>query len=286
MITPLLPLTFPRGGDLGEGLFTDVILQALTVLIKNCEYNMAEKHFYEQRKFTESYLIPYFEKHLPDFRSMKILEIGCAEAGFMDVLSSKGFDIMGLELEEHRVKTALEKNPNLDIIVGDITQDSIVEKFGSTFDLIVMRDVIEHIPDRVATFSNVSKLLKRDGYLYITFPPRFSAFAGHHQNYRSLLKLFPYLQLLPNSLIRGLAGIFKEPSSITEQVILNSKVGLTIAKFEKYYQQFDFKPAVKELFLFRPIYGIRFKTKTRKFPNVPLVREFLALGCEYLLHKT
>lgn len=246
---------------------------------------MAEKHFYEQQKFTESYLIPYFEKHLPDFRSTRILEVGCAEAGFMDVLSKNGFDIMGLELEEHRVKTALEKNPNLNIIVGDITKNSIVETIGKTFDLIVMRDVIEHIPDRMATFGNISKLLETEGYLYITFPPRFSAFAGHHQNYKSVLKLFPYFQLLPNPLIRGLAGIFKESPAITKQVILNSKVGLTIRKFEQYYRQFDFKPVVKDLFLFRPVYGIRFKTKTRRFPNIPFMREFLALGCECLLQK-
>lgn len=246
---------------------------------------MAKKHFFEQKKFTEMYLIPYFQKHLSNFEKMKILEVGCAEAGFMDVLNDMDIDVVGIELEEDRVKTAKELNPNLKVILGDITSDKICEDIGQKFNLIVMRDVIEHIPDRMATFKNLRKLLEKDGYLYITFPPRFSAFAGHQQNYRSILKYFPYLHLLPNVCIKMLAGIFKDNPGTTEKVILNYKVGLTIKKFEEYYKKFNFSPVVKDLFLFRPIYQIRFKVKPRKLPNIPIAKKVLAFGCEYLLQK-
>ena len=244
---------------------------------------MGEKHFDEQKKHTTSYLIPYFKKHLPTFKNFKILEIGCAEAGFLNVLYELGITAIGLELESQRVKIANEKNPELKIFVGDITDDKIVEKIGNEFDLIVMRDTIEHIPNRMAAFSNIAKLLKKNGYLYVTFPPRFSGFAGHQQNGKSVLRFVPYLHLLPEWTIRILGKIFKERINLIESVVLNYKEGLSIRAFEKYYSKFNFKPVVKELFLFRPIYKIRFIVTPRKVPNIPFIREFIAFGCEYFL---
>lgn len=247
---------------------------------------MAEKHFYEQKKHTTSYLLPYFEKHLPDFQNFRILEIGCAEAGFLDVLYEMGIESAGLEIEAHRVKLAKSKNPNLKIILGDITNREISAQINESFDLIVMRDVIEHIPTRKTAFQNINKLLKKNGYLYITFPPKYSGFAGHQQNGKSMLRYMPWVHLLPAGVLRFMGKILNEKTGLIEEVILNNKVGLTIAAFEKYYSQANFKPVVKELFLFRPIYKIRFNLSPKKFPNIPFIREFLAFGCEYLLQKS
>jgi hypothetical protein len=82
-----------------------------------------------------------------------------------------------------------------------------------------------------------------------------------------------------------LAALFKDTPGTTEKIILNYKVGLTIKKFEEYYKEFNFSPVVEDLFLFRPIYQIRFKVKPRKSPNIPIVKKILAFGCEYLLQK-
>jgi SAM-dependent methyltransferase len=246
---------------------------------------MGEIHFNEQKRFTKSYILPYFEAHLPDFKTMKILEVGCAEAGFLDVLYEMKIEATGLELEQGRVDIALKNNPNLNVMVGDITDDQIVIKIGKSFDLIVMRDVIEHIPNRISAFRNLNKLLNPNGYLYITFPPRFSGFAGHQQNAKSILRLVPYLHLLPNFIIRLFGKLFNEKSDFMESIILNYRIGLTIRAFENFYSHSHFKAMVKELFLFRPVFKIRLNITSRKFPNIPLLREFFAFGCEYLLQK-
>jgi SAM-dependent methyltransferase len=247
---------------------------------------MGEVHFNEQKQFTNSYILPYFQAHLPDFKNMKILEVGCAEAGFLDVLYKMKIDATGLELEQGRVDIALKNNSNLDVLVGDITDDKIVETIGQTFDLILMRDVIEHVPDRIAAFRNLNKLLNKNGFLFITFPPRFSGFAGHQQNAKSILRFVPYLHLFPNFVIRFLGKLFNEKTEFMESIILNYRIGLTVDAFEHLYSQSHFKPVVKELFLFRPIFKIRFNLTPRKFPNIPLLREVFAFGCEYLLQKT
>ena len=246
---------------------------------------MSEKHYYKQKEFTTSYLIPYFQEHLPGFEDFKILEIGCAEAGSIAVFNELGIDTVGLELSASRVETAKEKSPELTIFVGDITDEKIVERIGDGFDLIVMRDAIEHIPDREATFSNIRKLLKKNGFLYITFPPRFSGFAGHQQNGRSVLRFIPYLHLLPEWLIRFSGKIFNERPNLIDVIVLNYKMGLSIRAFNKYCSRFKFEPVVKELYFLRPIYKIRFNVNPKKFPNIPFLREVFAFGCEYLLKK-
>lgn len=244
---------------------------------------MAEKHFYEQKKHTINYLIPYFEKHIPNFRKMKVLEIGCAEGGFLEELQKLNMEVMGVEIEQGRVDIAKVKNPELHILCGDITDKTISEKIGKKFDFIVMRDTIEHIPDRISTFENIARLLNEQGYLYITFPPRFSGFAGHQQNCRSILKIIPYLHLLPNVFIRLLGKLLNENPDRIKGVINNYRIGLSIRAFEKFYRSFNFKPKVKELFLSRPVYKVRFGAKIIKVPNIPFIREIFAFGCEYLL---
>ena len=246
---------------------------------------MAEKHFYEQQQFAKSYLIPYLRQHIPDFDGANILEVGCGEAGFLDILSQAGMSVTGIEIEVSRIKTARDKNPDLKILPGDITDPTIVKQVSQMFDVIIMRDVIEHIKDREALFTNLRALLKSGGFLYITFPPRFSGFAGHQQNGKSILRYLPYLHLLPVPFIRILAKIFREREDVISQVIANYRVGLTVTSFTSLYQSHRFTPVLKELFLFRPIYQIRFKVTPRRIPNIPVLREFLAFGCEYLLIK-
>lgn len=246
---------------------------------------MAEKHYFEQINFTNSYLIPYLDKHLPDFKSGSILEVGCAEGGFVKVLHDIGVDITGIELEQSRVDIANEKAPELNIKQADITDPEIVNKLGKKYDLIVMRDVIEHIPDRDAAFQNLYKLLKDGGHLFITFPPRFSGFAGHQQNGKSLFRYFPYVHFLPDALIRSIGKAFSESDELINHVIENYKIGLSIKQFEHFTKKYSFEFVQRDLFLFRPIYKIRFGVNPLKVPSIPLFREFIAFGCECLLKK-
>jgi len=247
---------------------------------------MSEKHYFEQVEHTQSYLVPFFKKQIHNFEQLKILEVGCAEGGFLDVLYELGMDVAGVELSPGRVEIAKQKNPKMNVMVGDITSPNIADEINDQFDLIVLRDVIEHIPDRNATFKNISKLLKPGGFLFVSFPPRFSGFAGHQQVGRSVLRYLPYYHLLPNFLIKGLGKMLNEREFVIKNAIHNYKIGLSIRAFERYYKSSGLEVVQKELFLFRPLYKIRFNVNPRKFPNIPVLREVFAFGCETLLKKT
>jgi len=244
---------------------------------------MAEKHFHEQKKLTLDYLLPYLRARMADFDRCTVLEVGCAEAGFLDVLHERGQRAVGLELEGSRIDIAKRMNPALEIHEGDITAPDTAARLGERFDLIVLRDIIEHVTERDAMFANLVDLLKPGGYLYVTFPPRYSAFAGHQQNGVSFLRYIPFLHLVPAVLLRPLGILMREKADLIETVLHNYRTGLSIRAFEKLCGRHAFTPVVRDLFLFRPVYAIRFGLKTRRMADIPLMREFFTLGCEVLL---
>ncbi|NQT25498.1 class I SAM-dependent methyltransferase [candidate division KSB1 bacterium] len=248
---------------------------------------MAEKHFEEQRKHTINYLLPYFKENIAeDIQSFRILEVGCAESGFLDVLREQSISAVGLEIEASRVEIAKKINPKLKIRVGDISNAKTLDGLGIDFDLIVMRDVIEHVPERDSTLQNLNSLLNPGGYLYITFPPRFSPFAGHQQHGRTILGKTPYLQLIPAPILRFFGKLLNEKKQVIETTIMNGKIGLSIRQFKALYKKNSFRMIRKELFLIRPAFQTRYGMKPRRIPDIPLLSELLSMGCESLLQKT
>ena len=189
---------------------------------------MAEKHFYEQKEFTDKSLLPYFRKLIPDFEKKKVFEIGCAEGGLVEILHENGMNAAGLELSPERAAFALEKNPALNIFVGDITDPALTEKIKEIFDVVIMREVIEHVGNKNIAFDNIDILLKKGGYLFISFPPKFSPFAGHQQIAKSILKIVPYLHLLPAGLLKSIAKLFGESDGYVDEIKLHFSTGCRI----------------------------------------------------------
>lgn len=246
---------------------------------------MAEKHFTEQRQFAEKFLVPYLETHIPEFRKKRVLEVGCAEGGFLDYLYHSGMMCMGIELESNRVATAKKMNRELSVRQGDITDESLLQQINDRFDIVVMRDVIEHIPDKEKALGVVWHFLKPGGYLFSTFPPRFSPFAGHQQHARSFLRYTPYVSLFPEFFWYWLGRRLGESEKFLGSAMRNYRVGLSIGHFRQIYRKLGFRPVVQDHYLLRPVFKYRFGTPILKFPHIPILQEVLTTGCEYLLVK-
>lgn len=246
---------------------------------------MAEKHFYEQKEFTKKYLLPYFQKSIKDFHRLEVLEIGCAEGGLLEVLRELGMSAMGVELSAERIEIAKAQNPELNIIQGDVTDPKLPELIGRKFDLIIMREVIEHVHDKYSAFDNLDLLLNSNGYLFISFPPKYSPFAGHQQIARSLLKIIPYIHLFPAAIVKLIAKFLSEKEDYVDEIKLHYSTGMEIAKFETLCMLKKFILVKKELFLFRPIYGYRYGLPILKLPDIRFFREFYTFGYETLLRK-
>lgn len=249
---------------------------------------MAQKHYDEQFLYSKTYLIQFLtEKLRCPLKELNILEVGCAEGGFIAACNDENISVDGLELEPSRVKTALKINPDINVRIGDVTNESIFNYFeNNKYDLIIIRDVIEHITEKNKAFTNMKKLLKVGGYIFITFPPLYSPFAGHQQNGRTLIAKTPYIHLLPNIIFKFFAKTLNETTSVTDDIIFNRANGLSIKSFFSICEKHNLDVFDFNLFLIRPVFQIRFGLRPRKFPDMPFMRELFSMGCETILKKT
>jgi SAM-dependent methyltransferase len=96
----------------------------------------------------------------------RILDIGCAGGAFLVAARDAGFDVVGLEPCRWLGEYA-RKEYGLDVRQGVLRPGLFPP---SSFDVISLWDVMEHVPDPHAALATVRSLLKDDGYLWISFP--------------------------------------------------------------------------------------------------------------------
>lgn len=95
----------------------------------------------------------------------KILDIGCAEGGFTELMLLNGADPLGLEPDSEAAKDALDKNLPVELISFEAFAVS-----EQKYDAIVFNDVFEHIQDPVQALEKSCRLLKSSGFILINVP--------------------------------------------------------------------------------------------------------------------
>lgn len=108
-------------------------------------------------------LINTIKRHKP---AGKFLEIGCAGGAFLDAVRKAGYDVQGVEFSDDAAALAREKF-GLQVITGDVTDGNFPD---NTFDVVFMGDVLEHLPDPLATSREVYRIMAPGGIFVIECP--------------------------------------------------------------------------------------------------------------------
>ena len=96
----------------------------------------------------------------------RVLEVGCAHGGYVALLGWAGYQAVGTELSPQAVRFAQEA-------FGVSVLSGPVEKLGlseGSFDVVVLNDVIEHLPDPVGTVGHCAKLVAEGGLIVVQTP--------------------------------------------------------------------------------------------------------------------
>jgi 2-polyprenyl-3-methyl-5-hydroxy-6-metoxy-1,4-benzoquinol methylase len=96
----------------------------------------------------------------------KVLELGCSHGSFVALMGQAGYDASGLEMSPWVVEFG-QKTFGIPVAVGPIENLDIAP---GSLDVIVLMDVLEHLPDPVTTMSNCLKVLKPDGLILLQTP--------------------------------------------------------------------------------------------------------------------
>jgi SAM-dependent methyltransferase len=102
----------------------------------------------------------------------KVLDVGCA-CGDLGVYlkNNRGCEIHGFEYNPESIKIAEETNAYVRIHQTDLNSFS-PETFNyqSSFDVIVICDVLEHLLDPLTVLQKLKTFLKKDGFLLMSIP--------------------------------------------------------------------------------------------------------------------
>ncbi len=102
-------------------------------------------------------------KENPLNENFKLLDIGCGMGLFLYKARKLGFDVEGLELSQYASEFARSKG----LDVKNETIDS-ADLGTEKYDAIVMKEVIEHLPDPMKSLEKIFNSLKKGGLLFLT----------------------------------------------------------------------------------------------------------------------
>ena len=242
-----------------------------------------EQYFNEQAYTTEKYVIPYINDILPITKDIKIAEIGCGDGGNLKPFLDIGCKVVGIDLSEWKIAQAeklFENHPfrtNLKLVTKNIYD--IHNDLDFKFDLIVMRDTLEHIPNQDLFLEHLKSFLNPKGKVFFAFPAWRMPFGGHQQMCHSkYLSKLPYFHILPKVFYRQVLKLFGESEGAINSLLEIKDTRISLQKFKKITRKRNFKIERQTYFLINPNYEVKFKLKPRKLPlvlNIPYLRDFL-----------
>ena len=254
------------------------------------EFHGDRKRYFDiQVLNAEKYVIPFIGETFTINPGMRVLEIGCGEAGVLKAFINKGCFGMGVELDTPRIENAKEylaadfAAGKIQFISKDIYQVN-AEELGGVYDIIVLKDVIEHIHDQPRLIGWMKNFLTSNGVIFFGFPPWYMPYGGHQQICSSWLKKIPWVHLLPGSMYRWL---LKKNKENVDELLEIKDTGISIERFERICKEQGYEIDNSTHYLLNPIYEWKFGWKGRKqagiIKAIPFVRNFFTTCVYYLI---
>jgi SAM-dependent methyltransferase len=232
-------------------------------------------------------VVPWLERRLA-LRGLAVGDLGCHAGGLLHafreqagIASGEGFD-----LDERAIRNSpFPADERFRIGVGNI-----LDVQSCVFHLVVLHDVLEHVPQRDAVLAACVRSLRPGGALFVSFPPYYSPFGGHQQVSSNWARLAPYLHLLPRRLFFRLLQLTDNEYLSAEQLRADltsiRTARLTIAGAEAAFAAAGLRCDSRQLFLLRPEYAIRYgiaPLDAGPIGRIRGLRELLVMGAFYLL---
>ena len=156
------------------------------------------------------------------------------------------------------------------------------------FDIIITRDVLEHIHGQERFMNFVKQFLKPRGKFFLGFPSWQNPFGGHQQMCESkILSKLPFIHILPKSLYKLILKSFKESEEKIEGLLEIKETRISIERFERIIKKERFKKDKRCFYFINPNYEIKFGLKPRKiwsiFSSLPYLRNYLITTNFYVI---
>ena len=246
----------------------------------------AEYYWQYQYSLASEWFLPWLQEQGFLVKGRHVLDVGCGIGGFLAAFADAGASrCLGLEIRpfpwpehpgvEYRVQN-IHKSANENAVTSD------------AYDLIILRDVIEHIPlSQKSSFVQALRQFAHPHTRYlVAFPPWRSPFGLHQQVHASTLaRNVPFLSWLPWKTLRPMLALAGETEKALEEMeeVVDSR--MTLKGFEELCEMEGWQVLGHVFHSIRPSHQLRYGWKTRKFRGgwLPGLREVAVMGAAYYL---
>lgn len=256
-------------------------------LIQHKDYKV---RFDQQVENSREYVLPFIEKTYAIKPGMNIFEMGCGEGGVLLPFAEKGCYCLGVDLDRQRIEHASEllakevKEGKIELLYKNVFDTDFFERFKGSFDIIILKDVIEHLPEQEKFVPYLKQFLNTGGQIFFGFPPWYMPFGGHQQISTKKIGMMPWYHILPRPVYKGILKMIGEDEGIIQALLEVYDTRISIERFERIIRNSGLKVLRKQHFLFNPIYKYKFGVKARKqwepITKIPFFRNFVTT-CVY-----
>jgi 2-polyprenyl-3-methyl-5-hydroxy-6-metoxy-1,4-benzoquinol methylase len=219
-----------------------------------------------QTELARRVLVPLLEENGVAVDGKRVLDLGCGVGGCAAAFAERAAYCLGIDVGEFQWVGAA----NLEFRRADALDPAVAESVRGGFDIVLLRDVIEHVGDKLLLLSHAAGALRGGGHALVSFPPYWSPYGAHQQSELRphRLRFLPYLHGHP-----ALAGI--------------RRTRMTVAAFERVAREAGFRVLARRLYVARPSATLRYGIPTIVFPLPWLagVREVVCTGATYVLER-
>ena len=136
------------------------------------EFRRVDSNYFKRLEEDLEWLLKTYEhyyellEYLCQGNSRKLLEIGSGSGHFLKIGKERNWDVMSFE--PSKISYDYSKNLDVNIIHGNFNVEKARE-YGK-YDVVFMRNVIEHISNPIDMLNDIKTLLKPYGLLFIVSP--------------------------------------------------------------------------------------------------------------------
>ena len=131
------------------------------------------------------------ERHAGPLVKQRVLDCGCGAGEYVRALLGRGADAYGVEFDAQKIADGQAQGGELAarIGVGDLEALAFPD---ASFDVALLNEVLEHVPDDAAALAEVRRVLRPGGRLILLSPTRLYPFETHGVFWRGTRRRVPH----------------------------------------------------------------------------------------------
>lgn len=145
-------------------------------------------------RFGQDRRLALIQKYAP-LDDRRILDVGCGIGTYVRKFRNFSEHVVGIDVDEERVAEGAKSLPHLLVAEAEVLPFP-----DSSFDVVLLNEVIEHVRDDAQTIRDVLRILRPGGRLIIYAPNRLYFFETHgiYVGRRYVFRLIPLINWLPD----------------------------------------------------------------------------------------